>query len=197
MKTKVMNNPKGTVITVVNGDITKYSHDPHQVTDAIIINVDSSGEWYTAVDNAIRTIDSHYHDYAKAHLPLEEFDVIVAEGSNLKHPACPFDNVIFVVDNDPIDYEETVYLGLCRANIKGYRAVSLPLFRMSLLRTADTQTVLKAVQRTAKGLVRFLKDKNTTVEIVSFVLLDAPKHQQALKEAIDLELSDHLRVNYL
>jgi hypothetical protein len=175
-----------TTIHVVTGDITRTRADVYVKTDALIITIDSTGEVHDHINALIQGISNYYHDYLRIQTPLEEFDVIFAQGSTMAHVTAGFNSVIFVIDDKEPSHEEDVFLGLNKADTKGLISVAMPFFSEWSVRDADEERMLKAINATLRGLERFFAEHpKTSLEDILFVFENAPALQKLFEARLD------------
>lgn len=139
-----------TGIYVVEGDIIQYP------TSAIMTAINSGAMWFGGVDGAIqRVAGSHYHAQACKSMPLEDKQVVIANGGTFKHRG-QFRDVVFVVDDLQSPLNEIVYAGLEGAHGAGYQTLAMPSIRMGVMAGQVERTPEETVQKLGKGILDFL-----------------------------------------
>jgi O-acetyl-ADP-ribose deacetylase (regulator of RNase III) len=161
-------------VQVIAGDIAQIP------ADAIITAINSDGAWYGGIDGVLkRAAGNHFHDQARAVMPLSDGETVVAFGNGTSQ----FQNVIFVVDDVRQPLSGIVFNGLLAASNAGFKSVTLPAIRTGVMLGRFEKTKQEAVFSLGEGVRRFLEvgDLNIT-----FVVYSDRETQALLSAAVSL-----------
>jgi len=165
-------------VNVVGGDITQIP------SDGLITAIKSGGMWYGGIDGAImRIAGDHFHNQAATQMPLEDGQVIVAEGSGSNYA---FQNVIFVVDDLHRRLREIIYLGLRAADQANLKTVTIPTIRLGVMLGVVEKTKEEAISEMVGGVRRFLSENPQSVEKIIFVVYNDPVIVNLLNRELQL-----------
>jgi O-acetyl-ADP-ribose deacetylase (regulator of RNase III) len=161
-------------VQVIAGDIAKIP------AGAIITAINSDGAWFGGIDRVIqRVAGNHFHDQARAVMPLSDGETVVAFGNGTSQ----FQNVVFVVDDLQQPLDNIVFHGLLAASDAGFKSVTLPAIRTGVMLGCFEKTKQAAVFAIGEGVRRFLEvgDLNIT-----FVVYSDRETQALLSAAVSL-----------
>lgn len=163
-------------VSVVQGDIAAMG------AQALITAINSGGMWFGGIDGVIqRCAGSQYHDQARASMPLEDGQTVVAKQKR-QHKGM-FLDVVFVVDDLAQPLRNIVAAGLRTADERGYESVTLPTIRMGVMRGAVEKTIDKTVNEMVKG-IRSVLDETTNLSSITIVVYNDAKTQKLLEQAV-------------
>lgn len=166
-----------TSVSVVSGDIARVK------ADALITAIHSGGLWFGGIDGVINRAAGYlFHSQAAKASPLKDGQIVIAHSNGHAHDGA-FTDVIFVVDDLKRPLHEIVYGGLKAASDAGFKSVSLPTVRMGKMLGVVEKSVNEAVAEMAKGVQKFLADRNT-LKSITFVVYNDPKTQTLLQKAL-------------
>jgi O-acetyl-ADP-ribose deacetylase (regulator of RNase III) len=142
------------LLDVISGDIAQMP------ADALITAINGQGWWFGGVDGAIQRVAGDFF-HRQVQLPVRDGDVVYASLS--REVACPFRNVIFVVDNLKQPLQNIVLAGLREAEAQQLAEITLPVMRTGVMAGAR-ETKDEALQALADAIMQFKAEKPTAVK---------------------------------
>lgn len=105
--------------------------------DALITLVNSGGMWFGAIDGIIQRHGTFHH---AINGDMSEGATHVAESETYsRHGACPWERIIFVIDDLRLPLADLVEAGLERADALGCKTVVIPAMRMGVMLNAGPE----------------------------------------------------------
>ena len=154
-------------ISVREGDIAAVS------ADVMITAINSGGAWFGGIDQLIQNYaGSQYHAAAKAKMPLEDGQTVVARQKTSHKGA--WGDVLFVVDDLRLPLNQLVERALTAADQAGYETVSMPAIRTGVMLGVKEKTAAEAATLLMDG-VRRHRERGTGIKEVTIVVFRDPK----------------------
>lgn len=149
-----------TKINVVDTDIGEKE------VNTLITAIKPNGEWHGDIDEVIKQCaDNMYHTQAHAAMPLQDGQLVFAEGT-ASHLG-EFKNVLFISDDLQQPLYDLVTSALKKAESLGIESVSIPALRTGL-RSDQFEDRREAINALADAVSDFDSEVLTTIYIVTY-----------------------------